>query len=737
MSSNSPDPFGQKMPSREGDEYPTLTLSSSSEEGPFFSPSGKLLQKSKKRGRDDALSSARSGSPSLSGGRDQDDQWGPSTLSEIDLANLVRDIGLPTDVELILPSRDQRPLNPPPGFSTWFSEQFYFGLSFPISPWFSEIAQICNISLNQFHPHAIIIMTGFRMLCAWSGVIPTPARFRSIMVLKNSSPYHVSISARPGFKILMPPNKTDGWQGHYFFARDPIDTPYLCPWFATLPEKKRGKPLAIDEWLLKMIVHFQPSYGMPENLTSFPPILRHFYFHDNGTHPLTQEDLDLRMKRMFRGDKPATRPSESEPEFQASEFQRPPAAESEKRSLEEGALRQRPSKKNVGASRPRGGPRAEDPELPRRSSAIVPVPSPPPSSAEEVVEKEPTSKKRKADLTLGLIGSTPGQTGSASGQVGSSLPPNFALHLCQNAENAIAACRAMALPRDVAHFGQMSKGDRLELLLHNITHQFAIAFSGPLGWDDVSREAYDNQKKEVTQLRKEVRGLKESLAVSESAKEGLFAEVRRLQEREKILQAEKDSLASHNASLEEKAKGLSNELYAAGVQASSNFTEGVKEGHRLFPGSSEGLRFMEAFVSRFFDRLWRSTTFTRQASGLARFFFSEAVKAVRKRLSGAGIEFPLAENELAEDLPDDVIPGFEGDVNEDPDLEWWRQVHRELVEDFSRQGSSSVIITDLVGDVETIDVMANLNKTPPDLTSSPLPPAGSQNETGVVPPENA
>ncbi|KAL7089885.1 hypothetical protein ACP275_12G004600 [Erythranthe tilingii] len=230
MSSYSPEPFGQKMSSVQSfgrdDEDPALIISSSeimpipssSEEGPRFSSSDKIQNVSKKRVRDDLSSSARGGSPSLSEGRDPDDQWGASTLSQMDLANLARDIGLPSDIELVLPSWDERPLNPPSGFSTWFSEQFYFGLSFPISPWFSEIAQICNVSLNQFHPHAIIIMTGFRMLCAWSGVIPTPARFRSVMVLKNSSPFHVSISAHPGYKVLMPPNKTDGWQGHYFFC---------------------------------------------------------------------------------------------------------------------------------------------------------------------------------------------------------------------------------------------------------------------------------------------------------------------------------------------------------------------------------------------------------------------------------------------------------------------------------------------------------------------------------------
>ncbi|XP_012828234.1 PREDICTED: uncharacterized protein LOC105949467 [Erythranthe guttata] len=736
MSARSPDPFGQKVPSGEGGENPAFSISSSSEEGPYFSPSGKLLERPKKRGRKEISSSARSGSPSLSEGRDLDDQWGPSTLSETDLTNLVRDIGLPTDVELILPSRDDRPLNPPLGFSTWFSEQFYFGLSFPISPWFSEIAQLCNVSLNQFHPHAIIIMTGFRMLCAWSGVIPTPARFRSVMVLKNSSPFHVSISARPGFKILMPPNKTDGWQGHYFFARNPVDTPYLCPWLATLPEKRRGKPLAVDECVLKMISHFQPSHGVPDSLTSFPPMLRHFRFHDNGTYSLTREDLggfgyntnyyfdslsyfDLRMKRMFRGDKPATRPSEPEPGFEASEFQRPLIAESEKRSSEEGALRPRPSKKNAAPPRARGGPpsRTEDSEPPKRSSAIVLASSPPPSSTEEVVEREPAPKKRRSELALGAAGS--------------SLPAGFGLHLCQNAENAIAACRSLAFPTDVAHFGQMSKGDRLELLLHNITQQFAIAFSGPLGWDDVSREAYDNQKKEVTQLRKEVRGLKESLAMSESSKEGLFAEVKRLQEREKILQAEKDSLGSHVTSLEEKAKGLSNELYAAGVQASTNFAEGVKEGQRLFPGSPEGLRFIEEFVRRFFHRLWRSTTFTREASGLARFFFSSAVAAVRKRLCGAGIEFPLVESELAEDLPDDVIPGFEGDVNEDPNLEWWRPVYQGLVEEFTRQGA----ITDFVGDIGALGMVVSSEEAQPSLVSPTPPDAENRSEADAAVPK--
>ncbi|KAL7121807.1 hypothetical protein ACP275_01G006800 [Erythranthe tilingii] len=111
------------------------------------------------------------------------------------------------------------------------------------------------------------------------------------MVLKNSSPFHISISARPGFKVLMPPNETDGWQGHYFFAKNPTDTPYLCPWIATLSERKKGKPLSIDDWLLKIIAHFQPSYGLPDSLTSFPPMLRHFYFHDNGTQALTQADL--------------------------------------------------------------------------------------------------------------------------------------------------------------------------------------------------------------------------------------------------------------------------------------------------------------------------------------------------------------------------------------------------------------------------------------------------------------
>ncbi|XP_012858133.1 PREDICTED: uncharacterized protein LOC105977379 [Erythranthe guttata] len=724
MSARSPDPFGQKMPSGEGGENPAFSISSSSEEGPYFSPSGKLLERPKKRGRKEVSSSARSGSPSLSEGRDPDDQWGPSTLSEVDLANLVRDIGLPTDVELILPSRDDRPLNPPLGFSTWFSEQFYFGLSFPISPWFSEIAQLCNVSLNQFHPHAIIIMTGFRMLCAWSGVIPTPARFRSIMVLKNSSPFHISISARPGFKILMPPNKTDGWQGHYFFARNPVDTPYLCPWLATLPEKKRGKPLAIDECLLKMITHFQPSYGVPDSLTSFPPMLRHFYFHDNGTYSLTREDLGgfgcdtyLRMKMMFRGDKPATRPSEPEPGFDAFEFQRPLVAEPEKHSSEEGSLRPRPPKKNAAPPRARGGPRTEDSEPPRRSSAIVLASSPPPPPTEETVEKETAPKKRRTDLALGAAGS--------------SLPAGFGLHLCQNAENAIAACRSLAFPTDIAHFGQMSKGDRLELLLHNITQQFAIAFSGPLGWDDVSREAYDNQKKEVTQLRKEVRGLKESLAMSESSKEGLFSEVKRLQEREKILQAEKDSLGSHVASLEEKAKGLSNELYAAGVQASTNFAEGVKEGQRLFPGSPEGLRFIEEFVRRFFHRLWRSTTFTREASGLARFFFSSAVAAVRKRLCGASIEFPLVESELAEDLPDDVIPGFEGDVNEDPNLEWWRPVYQGLVEEFTRQGA----ITDFVGDIGALGTVVSSEEAQPSLVPPPPPDAENRSEAGAAVPK--
>ncbi|KAL7147864.1 hypothetical protein ABFS83_06G137700 [Erythranthe nasuta] len=223
-------------------------------------------------------------------------------------------------------------------------------------------------------------MIGFRMLCAWAaGVIPNPTPSRRIMVLKKSSPFHISISARPGYKVLMSPNKTDGLQGHYFFVRDPADTTYLCPWVATLPEKKRGKPLPVDDWPLKMITHFQPSYGLPDTLTSFSPMLCHFYFHDNDTHPLTRADLDLRMKRMFRGNKHVTRPFEQEPGFQSSDFQRPLAADSGKKSSEEVVAKSKSSKKPSGVIRPWSGVRIEDSALlPPPSSALVVASSSPP-----------------------------------------------------------------------------------------------------------------------------------------------------------------------------------------------------------------------------------------------------------------------------------------------------------------------------------------------------------------------
>ncbi|KAL7099145.1 hypothetical protein ACP275_09G064400 [Erythranthe tilingii] len=108
-----------------------MHIVSSSEEGPRFFSSGKIRDQA---GRVSTLgvSQALSEGDSLvlSEVREPGDHWGPSTLSDVDLTNLVKDIELSSDVELILPSSTDRPLTPPPSFSTWFLEQFYFGLFF-------------------------------------------------------------------------------------------------------------------------------------------------------------------------------------------------------------------------------------------------------------------------------------------------------------------------------------------------------------------------------------------------------------------------------------------------------------------------------------------------------------------------------------------------------------------------------------------------------------------------------
>ncbi|XP_012850073.1 PREDICTED: uncharacterized protein LOC105969842 [Erythranthe guttata] len=194
-----------------------------------------------------------------------------SLVDKFDLEALYVTQGMDPSFHLVVPSRNQTPSNPPPGYLTWYLDQFKAGLSFPLHPFFVDVSRVYRVPLHLFHPNAIKFMSCFYIVCVGTGVDPRPELFFSLFTHNRSSSGYFHLSTRIGRLFAGLVTKIDSWQRRFFFARPPSPWPF-DPTPPTKSPKRAVLDVNFDEETARLLARVRPRAWNVEKVVSTTPL---------------------------------------------------------------------------------------------------------------------------------------------------------------------------------------------------------------------------------------------------------------------------------------------------------------------------------------------------------------------------------------------------------------------------------------------------------------------------------
>ncbi|KAI3472554.1 hypothetical protein Pfo_030816 [Paulownia fortunei] len=167
-----------------------------------------------------------------------------TTLSEINLANLRKNAGIPEEFNVVLPGPRDRPHAPHPGYVTFFIDQLEAGLRFPIPDLFCCISKSFGILLMQLVPNSFRLMVDFWMVVSY---------FRLIL-------FHFRGAAK--FLTLK------DWKKKYFYISSPDLWNFPTNWITDLPYQ--GRVPALDSAAQALARRLNHSPYNPEGQSRVP-----------------------------------------------------------------------------------------------------------------------------------------------------------------------------------------------------------------------------------------------------------------------------------------------------------------------------------------------------------------------------------------------------------------------------------------------------------------------------------
>ncbi|KAG8382157.1 hypothetical protein BUALT_Bualt05G0047400 [Buddleja alternifolia] len=194
--------------------------------------------------------------------------------------------GIPPEYKIVIPSPEDRPNNPPPGFLCFLTHQLNGGLRFPIAPLFSDIACLFKISLSQLTPNSFRLMTGFAMAVRYLGEEPTASLFQSYFHLNRKDGLFY-FTSRSDVRFLKGyPSSIPGWKNQYFFISSPKPWNFPTVWRNSLPNAEKNVIHRRDHDCKSLLDRLNQN---PYNLSRLvePGLLYHF-----GLSPLRKRLLE-------------------------------------------------------------------------------------------------------------------------------------------------------------------------------------------------------------------------------------------------------------------------------------------------------------------------------------------------------------------------------------------------------------------------------------------------------------
>ncbi|KAL0427474.1 UNVERIFIED_CONTAM: hypothetical protein Slati_2922200 [Sesamum latifolium] len=123
--------------------------------------------------------------------------WGSCNLWDLDVDRLVSDFHiLPFAICTPLPSN--RPPSPPDNYLSFFVAELRSGLRFPIPSFYSDVARLFQVPLNQLSPNSFRILAGFFMIFSFRCFGVTTEIFAQCFRLRKAEPRLFLFTPRPG-----------------------------------------------------------------------------------------------------------------------------------------------------------------------------------------------------------------------------------------------------------------------------------------------------------------------------------------------------------------------------------------------------------------------------------------------------------------------------------------------------------------------------------------------------------
>lgn len=137
--------------------------------------------------------------------------------------------GISSDFEFVIPHSGQTVENPPPGYLTFFYQQFEGGLTFPVHPFMCSVARFYQVPLNLLHPTAFKFMTCLYVICDVLGYSPSPELFfASFLVKAYEGSFH--LMGCQGYTFLTGHTpKLRNWNAFYIYVKPPSHLPWDFP----------------------------------------------------------------------------------------------------------------------------------------------------------------------------------------------------------------------------------------------------------------------------------------------------------------------------------------------------------------------------------------------------------------------------------------------------------------------------------------------------------------------------
>ncbi|KAL0439396.1 UNVERIFIED_CONTAM: hypothetical protein Slati_2422600 [Sesamum latifolium] len=147
-----------------------------------------------------------------------EEEEGSSILKTTNITQMRREFFIPSSLVIYTPGPDGHAPFPPANCLSFFIAQVRSGLRFPIPSFYSEVAHLFQVPLNQLVPNSFRIMASLFIIFRFNEYPLSAQVFSQYFLLKQADPGFFLFTPRPGVSFLPVPNPPKNWKKGFFFG---------------------------------------------------------------------------------------------------------------------------------------------------------------------------------------------------------------------------------------------------------------------------------------------------------------------------------------------------------------------------------------------------------------------------------------------------------------------------------------------------------------------------------------